>query len=455
MVAPTVESMATSATPSASSSSREQPPPAPLVDLRAAITSGDVAKVRHTLALVVERDAQAPLAWENESFGLLDATPCELAARSANLDVLQVLIASIQPQLADSSASTPAFWLRVIDAAVVSGKPAILELVLRKMSDSEQNEAILEGHAPLFAAVRRDEPEMLLLLLNHGASLETARNPQGQCALHVAVENDAAKCFDLVLTTSSMKDTADRHGHTPLHYAVEFGRVEMARQLVLAGADANARSAVRLLTPLHLAVRSARLELVRLFVSTIEEGGAGADPNAVGLGGKTPLHDVFAIDLDTLDNASGGGSGNHTGSVTDDGDDSVLEDEDEDEDMDDAEGRAEKLQCEIARLLLVHGADPNILDASPGFSPLHLAIRNECDRAVELLLAHGADANTRTASEGLTALHVAAFFDASVAVWRSLLDAGADVTLENEQGKRALELVDDEDKAREIAALLS
>lgn len=437
--------------------SYDQPPPALLVDLRAAIALGDVSKVRDILALATTSDAQLPLAWETETFGLLDATPCELAARSANLDALEALITSIQQQLTSSPSPASAFWIRVIATAIASGKPAVLELVLAKMGDSEQSEAVLEGHAPLFSAVRRDEPEMLLLLLAHGASLERARNPQGQCALHVAVESDAAKCFDLVLTTSRMKDAADHHGHTPLHYAVEFGRVEMARQLVLAGAGANVSSAVRLLTPLHLAVRGARVELVRLLVSTKKEGGAGADPNAVGLGGKAPLHDVFAIDLDTLDDASGGGGdgGHYTGSVTDDGDDSMMEDSGDDGMDDDDEGRAEKLQCEIARLLLTHGADPNVLDASPGFSPLHLAIRNECERAVKLLLAHGADANARTASEGLTALHVAAFFDASVAVWRLLLDAGADATLEDEQGKRALELVDDDDKAREIAALLS
>ncbi len=52
---------------------------------------------------------------------------------------------------------------------------------------------------------------------------------------------------------------------------------------------------------------------------------------------------------------------------------------------------------EIARMLLDHGADPNLRQEG-GFVPLHNAAQNGLVELIELLLDHGAEINLRAAS---------------------------------------------------------
>ncbi len=68
-------------------------------------------------------------------------------------------------------------------------------------------------------------------------------------------------------------------GGTPLHYAVGEGRNEIAKLLIAKGADVNAKG-IYGTTPLH---NAATKEIVELLIA------AGADVNAKDERGKTPL----------------------------------------------------------------------------------------------------------------------------------------------------------------------
>jgi ankyrin repeat protein len=50
---------------------------------------------------------------------------------------------------------------------------------------------------------------------------------------------------------------------------------------------------------------------------------------------------------------------------------------------------------EVLRLLLTHGADPNARGIND-YTPLHLAVSQRDEQAMELLLAHGADPSLKT-----------------------------------------------------------
>jgi ankyrin repeat protein len=107
----------------------------------------------------------------------------------------------------------------------------------------------------------------------------------------------------------------------------------------------------------------------------------------------------------------------------------------------------------VAKLLLEHGADPNIRDAS-GETPLHWAVGAGHADVEELLLEHGADPNAQDAA-GNTPLHVAAIggigdaaevmfeinptYDRSDIV-RMLFEYGADPTVKNSYGKTPLDI---------------
>jgi ankyrin repeat protein len=75
----------------------------------------------------------------------------------------------------------------------------------------------------------------------------------------------------------------DRAGRTLLHYAAADGSAERARELLGAGAAADARDDDGW-TPLHFAAQAQAADVVRLLLDT------GADPDPVDVDGNTPLN---------------------------------------------------------------------------------------------------------------------------------------------------------------------
>lgn len=98
---------------------------------------------------------------------------------------------------------------------------------------------------------------------------------------------DAAKAGDLEAVEDFVAigrdvDETDEGGRTPLHFAVAYGHVAVARELLSSGASVDAKEQQGN-TPLHYACGYGRAELVNLLV------GAGADAAAENGEGKTPL----------------------------------------------------------------------------------------------------------------------------------------------------------------------
>jgi cytohesin len=153
----------------------------------------------------------------------------------------------------------------------------------------------------------------------------------------------------------------------------------------------------------------------------------GADPNAVGGTGHTPL---------TM-----GAHQGHTSVIE------VLLDAGVDPNQPDGTrtdatalvNAADEGHVEVVELLLERGADPNLGDRQ-GETPLMFAAKQDVPQSIEALLAHGADVNQQS-SGGFTALHgVAESTAANVEVLQLLLDAGADVSAETNMGTTPVEL---------------
>lgn len=110
--------------------------------------------------------------------------------------------------------------------------------------------------------------------------------------------------------------------------------------------------------------------------------------------------------------------------------------------------------------LLKAGPDIHETDKN-GVTPLHHAVRFRSPMAVVTLLRHGAAANQTCTRSGSTALHRAVTLNGAPGtagkhvetkrIVEILLEHGADPTIKNEQGKRAVDYVRDE----EIGRLLS
>lgn len=205
-------------------------------------------------------------------------------------------------------------------------------------------------------------------------------------------------------------------GFTPLHWAAEYGRVEVVDLLLRSGADINATENHGE-TPLQIAVRGDQFQVIKLLIER------GADTNVPGQ--SEPLVYYLALssavspETESLLAEACGlvGEGTRSG-------DTYLH-----------------YACRSPHLDVLNDAlrkvpDVNVADAS-GDTPLHYAVRARHGKAVQLLLDAGANVNARN-TNGDTPLHVALRRPAEVDLVKTLLAAGADVDAVNLSGKTPL-----------------
>ena len=150
------------------------------------------------------------------------------------------------------------------------------------------------------------------------------------------------KVKSLIKDSPDLVFSKDEDGFTPLHLAAANGYKDIAELLLASKADIEAKDKSRS-TPLHQAVASGaeHSDLVEVLIAH------KADVNAADTNGLTPLHYATLAD-----------------------------------------------NGKIAKLLLIHGAHPDIRDKVDGNTPLIIAAGKGYKDVAEVLLANGADVNT-------------------------------------------------------------
>jgi ankyrin repeat protein len=231
---------------------------------------------------------------------------------------------------------------------------------------------------------------------------------------------DANRMRQLLSRRPPLNETDD-NGMTPLNIAVDSRHTACVRLLLEAGADPMARdrrghnafdAALRIPDPQDLRTIS-----VLLWSSSQKKPGGptgpmpwsleytamrgetdvakmllamGADPNAIGTGGTTPLADAaFRGNVDGV------------------------------------------------RLLLAHGALVNAVSKA-GTQPIHDAALGDSAEVIRELAIHGADINARTRDDAQTPLYIAAVMGKMKAV-EALVALGADLTTKDSRGRTPLD----------------
>ena len=98
--------------------------------------------------------------------------------------------------------------------------------------------------------------------LHYAASCNRGR---GESQLHVAcIEGDVNKVDSIVIASSHMINEQDNAGDTPLHWACHFGRSDIVKTLMLAGADETITDLDKL-TPAQVAMKEGHSELVKML----------------------------------------------------------------------------------------------------------------------------------------------------------------------------------------------
>jgi ankyrin repeat protein len=425
-----------------------------------AAMDGDMASVRSMI-----REGVDP----NE-LGRYDSPALLWVARLGDTATAQLLLdAGAQPNIASAQRVAP------LHVAAANGDVAMVRLLLDAGADPDITDRV--GETPLFSAARIDAAEVAALLIGHGAAVDSHEPEFGQTPLHVAARERSIAVVRVLLDHGAdveartvageiprfrlpsenagskgvgiVRGGWPEHGmryavagaKTPLLYAARTGDLGIAQLLVAAGADIE-RTDANGIAPLLNAILNASVtstgrvtEHFALIDYLLERG---ADVNAADWYGETPLW--AAVDLRNLDLA---------GPAQTNGIDRVA-------------------ALRLIEELLERGADPNaqIQEYPPerrfitrlgslswvdftGQTPFLRAALAGDTTVMKLLVAHGADPNVTTFG-GTTPLMAAAgvnwvvnqTFDegpeALLAAVRLAHDLGNDINAQNSMGLRAV-----------------
>jgi ankyrin repeat protein len=378
--------------------------------LAEAARNGDVAAVR---ALVEQKadvnapgpDGTAPLYWAIQSDDLATAqllihagadvktpnrygiTPVQISVANGNVAMIRALLdAGADPNTLDP-ASQP-----VLITAVRSGELEAVRVLLDRGAKVDMTEAAY-GQTALMFAVRESSPAIVDLLLKKGASIK-ARTRTGATPAFRIANPPGGGSHGVGIVRSGLPERGNRQpipgSMTPLLYAARDGKLDAVKLLLAAGADVNEVEANDI-TVLLMAIGNNRMDVARFLIQN------GADINRADWYGRTPLWQAVEVRNMDLDSAT------YKNNV---------------------ENREEIL--ELVGLLLDRGANPNARtkEVPPwrrtmiplgslewvdfvGMTPFIYAARSADLPVMRLLLQHGADPNL-TPLGGTTALMAAA-----------------------------------------------
>lgn len=290
---------------------------------------------------------------------------------------------------------------------------------------ADVNAPVADGQTILHRAASWADGTVVAVLLQAGAEVD-ARDDDGETPLHLAAGNRNMAAVTTLLGAGADVHARDHWHRTPLHDAAGHDGAEIVNALLDAGADVNAGAGGYSGTPLMAAVwaRATISETVNALLD------AGADVNLGSSNGDTPLlrtmisrprpdeHDELLLKLLALGadpNARGGGGVTPLYAAT----------------------RTVADGPQFIRALLEAGADPRTL-TDDGASPLHAAARARLastPEVITMLADLGLDVNGRDGT-GQTPLHKARAYNNLPAI-RKLLELGADPDARDSAGRIA------------------
>jgi ankyrin repeat protein len=355
-----------------------------------------------------------------------------------SVEVERLLSGLTNPNIRDEEGNA------LLPVAATTGELEVVRLLLE--SGADVNSTMKPGGAgktALMEAAARNQGEMVNLLIAAGADVNQQESASGLSALSFAARLSENQIIKILLAHGADPNVADENGSTPLHIAAGYGYAQTVALLRAGGADLD-RPDQNGLTPIMAAIIGGNMYPARSIVLGLLI--AGADPNRQDNNGNSALHHAALKDM--VDNIP---------QLIKYGADVGLQNNDGQTPLDLArygltrekllaasagpmvkgtvpldkqlfEAVAAGDTAEAGRLLDA-GADPNAVDDEDENAVLYLATNSGDSAMVELLLEHGADVN-RALSAGYTALEVAGLNE-DIDLIRILLEHGADPNQRN------------------------
>lgn len=195
-------------------------------------------------------------------------------------------LAGVQAALAagaDANEPDPS-TLTPLHMAAARGAMEIATLLIEAGADVAVEAGTGQGKAhALHLAAQFDHPDMVRLLLDHGAAIDAATT-RGETALILAAKSGYAGVAEVLLQAGADPLLGDAaYGDTALYIASMHGYLEVVKLMLAKGVDPNLRNPKSGETPLWVAAMDNRVEVIKTLLAS------GADPNIADDKGKTPV----------------------------------------------------------------------------------------------------------------------------------------------------------------------
>jgi ankyrin len=220
-------------------------------------------------------------------------TPMAIAAGNGSASMIAILLDAG----ADANAPDPAGDTPLMSVTRV-GRADAVTLLLDRGAKVDATDATFQQTA-LMVAVRENYPDLVKLLIARGAAVN-ARTRVGRAPNWVLPNSQPGFGHGIGIVRGGSPDRGRRAptpgGMTPLLYASRDGRIDATRMLLDAGADINLRDANEI-TPLIAAITNNHPDVARYLIER------GADIKAVDWYGRTPLW--AAVETRNMDKDNG------------------------------------------------------------------------------------------------------------------------------------------------------
>jgi len=271
---------------------------------------------------------------------------------------------------------------------------------------------------------------ILLLLLSFSLNPVPVRAEEKPTkSLHQAVIDSDVEQVQLNISSGANVNAKDAMGYTPLFYAAQNGKEDVAELLIAGGANVNEKDRTGN-TPLHYAAVGGHYDVCRLLLDE------GANSGARNLMGGTPMAMAKAQGhSEIVELLSKHQSGEFESELAEPTEIPKLS-----EATEALFGAVMAGDANQVKLYLSRGADINAKDRQT-WTPLHVALWEGHKAVAEELIAKGADVNVKD-NRGYTPLHLAAIKGRSDTAGL-LIDKGANVNEKNPAGQTPLHLAAD------------
>jgi ankyrin repeat protein len=227
-----------------------------------------------------------------------------------------------------------------------------------------------QGMHVIHYAAAHNSVQCLGYFINSGIEISLPHSTTNSAPLHFAAEYGHVEVVKILLEKGANIGAQNQNGYTPLHFAAEYGHVEVVKILLEKGANIEAQNQ-NAYTTLHFAAEKGNFAVIKILLEKV------ADIEAKSQNGYTPLH-------------LAAGDGN----------------------------------VEVVKILLEKGANIEAQNLY-AYTPLHFAAEYGHVEVVKILLDKGADIKAKDQHD-YTPLHLAAG-DGHVEIIKMLLLAGADI----------------------------